>query len=156
MQPDDSEMGDDVREILSGIIVTIYDHKTGTKGPVEAFLNLKDQMFLRAIISLNERYAEQIGKDYPTTSPLFVNSQLRPFRSTTNSRTIDFSRFAKIAGMKEFKSHDSRHMWTDALSNQQSLMLREAGAVAANHSLETQQRYYVSNYLTTMKKVRSL
>ena len=34
MEPDDDDMGDDVRQLLSGIIVTIYDHKTGVKGPV--------------------------------------------------------------------------------------------------------------------------
>ena len=153
MEPDDDEMGDDVRQLLSGIIVTIYDHKTGVKGPVEAWVNTKDEVFLRAIMALNDRYAEQTGKDYPGSSQLFINSQLKPLRSATNQRAIDFSRFAKIAGVKHFHSHDSRHMWTDALSNQQSLLLREAAAVAANHSLETQQRYYVSNYLTTLKKV---
>ena len=146
-------MGDDVRQILTGIIVVIYDHKTGVKGPVEAWCNLKDQMMMRAILALNGRFAEEIGKDYPSTSPLFVNSKLAPWRTSQNNRQIDFSRFARIAGVKDFHSHNSRHMWTDALSNQQSLLLREAAAIAANHSVETQQQYYVSNYLTTMKKV---
>ena len=150
MLPDDEDMDASVRELLTGVIVTIIDHKTGVKGPAEVWLNPTDQLILRALDAINVRYAEQIGKELPPSSPLFINGNVNPWRSRQNKRTLDFSRFARIAGVKAFKSHDSRHMWTDALSNQQSLILREAAATAANHSLATQQTYYVSNYLTNL------
>ena len=69
-------------------------------------------------------------------------------------RTIDYTRFAQIAGVKTFRSHDARHVWTDSLANQTSLILKEAYALSANHSVATQQKHYVSNFMNSMKKVR--
>ena len=66
---------------------------------------------------------------------------------------MDYTRFAKIAGVKEFRSHDARHVWTDSLANQTSLILKEAYALSANHSVQTQQKHYVSKFMNRMKKV---
>ena len=154
MQPDDN-MSDDVRDLLTGIIVSVKDHKTGIKGPAEVWLSPTDQILIQALMEVNQRYASQKNLEYPQTSPIFVNKFMTPYKTNIShsKRPIDYSRFARIAGVKQFRSHDTRHMWTDSLSNQTSLILREAYALSANHSVATQQKTYVSNFLNTIKKV---
>ena len=66
----------------------ITDHKTGIKGPAEVWVNPTDQLKLRALRKVNARYAEQTGKAYPPDSPLFVNRDMNPWRSTKNNRTV--------------------------------------------------------------------
>ena len=158
MQPDDDDMDDDVRDLLTGIIVVVKNHKTDLKGYAEVWLSSVDQLQLRALINVTERYASQIGKEYSSNSPIFVNKNLEPWRKQdgTGHRVVDYSRFAKIAGVKVFHSHDTRHVWTDSLSNQTSLVLKEAYALSANHSVATQQKHYVSNFMNTLKKVNCI
>ena len=156
MQPDDADMDDDVRQLLTGIIVVVRNHKTDSKGDAEVWLSLLDQTEILALIEVIERYARQVGKEYGSNSPIFVNSNLDPLKSGSSGKTkrsVDYSRFAKIAGVKIFHSHDTRHVWTDSLSNQTSLVLKEAYALSANHSVATQQKEYVSNFMNTLKKV---
>ena len=75
------EMDCNVRELLSGVIIVITDHKTGIKGPAEVWVNPTDQLKLRAFREVNACYAEQTGKAYPPDSPLFVNHDMNPWRS---------------------------------------------------------------------------
>ena len=168
MTPDD-DMDDDVRSLLTGIIVTVQAHKTGYKGAAEVWLSDKDQVMFQALDEVNGRYAKQIGKEYPLSSPIFVNKNLDPFKSTRGKRVINFGRYAKIAGVARYKSHDSRyvgfcffnpvshdlfrHVWSAALADQHDLIFREAVALAANHSVATQQKHYVSNFTNKLKKV---
>ena len=109
MRPDD-DMDDDVRALLTGIIVTVQAHKTGFKGAAEVWLSDMDQIAIQALDEVTVRYAKQIGKEYPLTSPIFVNKNLEPFRSTRGKRVVNFGRYAKIAGVARYKSHDSRHV----------------------------------------------
>ena len=55
------EMDCNVRELLSGVIIVITDHKTGIKGPAEVWVNPTDQLKLRAFREVNACYAEQTG-----------------------------------------------------------------------------------------------
>ena len=153
MTPDDKEMDSDVKDLLTGIIVTVNAHKTGFKGSAEVWLSQIDDILLQSLIEVTERYAKQIGKEYSLNSTLFVNKNLDPFRSTRGKRVVNFGRYAKIAGVARYKSHDSRHVWSDALADQHDLIFREAVAMAANHSVATQQKSYVSNFTNRMKKV---
>ena len=156
MRPEDDEMDPEIRQLLTGIIVTVHAHKTGFKGAAQVWCSSMDDVLLRCLIEVTMRYAKQIGKEYPLSSPIFVNKNLDPFRSTRGKRVVNFGRYAKIAGVARYKSHDSRHVWSDALADQHDLIFREAVAMAANHSVATQQKHYVSNFTNMMKKVNNI
>ena len=64
MQPDDEDMDDDVRELLTGIIVEVRDHKTGIQGPAEVWLAQQDEILCRAYSDITERLAVQLGKSF--------------------------------------------------------------------------------------------
>ena len=153
LTPDD-DMDSETKDLLTGIIVTVAAHKTGFKGSAEVWLSKSDQILIRSLIEVTDRYAKKIGKEYGLESPLFVNKNLDPFRSTRGKRAVNFGRYAKIAGVARYKSHDSRHVWSDALADQHDLIFREAVALAANHSVATQQANYISNFTNTMKKAK--
>ena len=152
MQPEE-DMDDDIRELLTGIIVEVEDHKTTIKGSAEVWLPEHDQVLVQGLDDVGQRYAKQQGKELPLNSPIFVNKNLLPFKGQYAKRGVDYSRFAAIAGVKDFHSHDTRHVWTDSLASHTSLILREAYAMSANHSVATQQKHYVSNFVNRMKKV---
>ena len=64
MQPDDEDMDSDVRELLTGIVVVVENHKTGIKGAAEVWLPKHDEVSLNGYCDVTERYARQIGKYY--------------------------------------------------------------------------------------------
>ena len=70
MQPDDN-MSDDVRNLLTGIIVSVKDHKTGIKGPAEVWLSPTDQILIQALMEVNQRYASQKKLGVPTNFSYF-------------------------------------------------------------------------------------
>ena len=152
MQPDE-DMDDDIRELLTGIIIEVNDHKTELRGAAEVWVPSHDEVLLQGYDDVAVKYAKQQGKEHSLHSPIFVNKNLAPFKSTRGKRSVDYSRFAIIAGVKVFHSHDTRHVWTDSLASHTSLLLREAYAMSANHSVATQQKHYVSKFVDKMKKV---
>ena len=89
IQPD-ANMSESEREALMGIVVRI---DTGKTGAVEVWLNLVDQILIKAYMECASKYAEDKGKAYPHNSPIFVNQNLKIWAGDSLKRFPNFSLF---------------------------------------------------------------
>ena len=121
----------DIRDALQGIVVTVPQHKTSKKGPVELWLSQSDQYLIRAYIAVAKNYAAFHKKPYDIDSPIFINKNVKQFKD--QKRVINYGLFCKIVGIPHFDSHDARRMFASYCGNHTSLILREAAALASAH-----------------------
>ena len=97
-QPGD-DLSDSEKEALMGIVVRVDSGKTGA---VEIWLNLVDQILIKAYMECVSKYAEEKGYEYPDDGPIFVNQRpdenrkLRRWAGTNGNRFPNFSLFEGI------------------------------------------------------------
>ena len=91
-------------------------------------------VLIKAYMAIVDKYVEHNPKySYPTNGPLFVNQFLRQFFSHGN---LDFSIMAEISGVNKFGAHNPRRMFASYVGVSKSIILQQAGALAANHRLD--------------------
>ena len=81
------------REALTGIVVHVDVGKTGS---VEIWLNLVDQILIKAYIQCASKYAEEKGLEYPDEGPIFVNQYMKIWAGENLKRFPKFTLFEGI------------------------------------------------------------
>ena len=86
---------------------------------------------LEAYIAIVENYAAANKLSYPMTGPVFVNKYLRQYKPS--KKVLDWSLVEDIGDLRKFHSHNPRKMFATYIGVSKSLILRQAGALAACH-----------------------
>lgn len=102
-----------------------------TSGAACVFFNQTQALLIQAYIAIVTKYCEQNPQyTYPVNGPLFVNQRLRQF---LNKQSLDWSVMAEITKKSNFGNHDCRRMFSTYIGCAKSLIIRQAGALAACH-----------------------
>ena len=129
------------QDALKGIVVVVEAHKTISKGAAMLWLSQTDMVLCQAYMALAQRYSKKIGKPYALDGPMFVNKNMDQWKD--RRRQVDYGLFKKINDIAKYESHDNRRGFSSLAGDHPSILVREAAASAACHSVQTQQNTYL-------------
>ena len=115
---------------MKEIILGIKD-LTFSLGSASLWMNQGQMVLLEAYIAIVENYAAAHNLSYPMNGPVFVNKFLRQYKPP--KRVLDWSLVEEIGNLRKFHSHNPRKMFGTYIGVSKSLILRQAGALAACH-----------------------
>ena len=140
-------------DFLKGCLIEQELHKTALQGAARLFLDKLDITRVDLYRSIVKKYSRSIDKEYPIDGPLFVNGQMREW-SNKGKRQLSWRNWCRVCGISEFHSHWTRTMLASFASSKKSLLIRELAAMAASHSLATQQKTYKNQSLEQLQIVQ--
>ena len=133
------------RESLKGYCLVGEYHKTLNQQAVWLWASQVDMVYLQAVEELGYRYLKENGIERSSESPLFINSIGGQYLHDDGGKGMNFSKFIEITQVPRMTLYVARKMFIDWNWNQRNAVLKECAAFGAAHSLETGQRYYVSD-----------
>ena len=140
-------------DYLKGILVEKVYHKTALGGSAKLWLSKTDITRLECYMACVKKYARSINKEYKIDGPIFVNKDLNPW-SSNGKRQPDYRLWCKICNIFKFHSHMTRKMFGSFAASHRNLLVRELAAMAASHTVATQQQRYRSDALQEMQAIK--
>ena len=140
-------------DYLKGILVEKVYHKTALGGSAKLWLSKTDITRLECYMACVKKYAKSINKEYKNDGPIFVNKDLNPW-SSNGKRQPDYRLWCKICKIFKFHSHMTRKMFGSFAASHRNLLVRELAAMAASHTVATQQQRYRSDALQEMQAIK--
>ena len=140
-------------DFLKGILVEKVYHKTALGGSAKLWLSKTDITRLECYMACVKKYARSINKEYKIDGPIFVNKDLNPW-SNNGKRQPDYRLWCKICNIFKFHSHMTRKMFGSFAASHRNLLVRELAAMAASHTVATQQQRYRSDALQEMQAIK--
>ena len=137
-------------DYLTGAIIEQDIHKTTLQGPAKLFLDRLDITRWELYRAVCKKYGQSIGQEYNSESPMFINGEMTAFGS---KRTLNWSIWKRVCGISAFHGHLTRNMLATFAGSRKSLMVRELAAMAASHSVATQERTYRTHALQQLQVV---
>ena len=138
---------------MKGILVEKVYHKTALQGPAKLWLSKVDITRFECYRACITKYANGKNKTYDTANgPLFVNSDLTPW-SRDGKRQPNYTIWSRVCNIPQFRSHWTRSMFSSFAANQKNILVRELAAMAASHSVSTQQQTYRTDALQAIQAV---
>ncbi len=139
-------------DYLKGILVEKVYHKTALGGSAKLWLSKTDITRLECYMACVKKYSRSINKEYKIDGPIFVNKDMNPWSS--GKRQPDYGLWCKICNIFKFHSHMTRKMFGSFAASHRNLLVRELAAMAASHTVATQQARYRSDALQEMQAIK--
>ena len=136
-------------DYLVGALIEQDIHKTTLQGAAKLFLDKLDLIRWELYVKICKKYAKSIDQVYKPNGPMFINMKMEMFKGN-----LDWSIWKRVCEISEWCGHWSRNMLANFAASKKSLMLRELAAMAASHSLATQERTYRTHELQQLQVVQ--
>ena len=157
--PDDREFDKEEFDLLQGIAIPIPYHKTGHKYTIWLWFSQVEAVYLTMYESIASKYCKarklnllEDGEIDPD-SPFFIDRKGRP-TIHTNMFPLDFSDFARCAGIQSATSYIFRRMFSGLLLAQEDMALREAEEWTMGHAPTTAKTAYQDALTKKLKTCR--
>ena len=158
--PNDPRSSDD-GELLQGIAIEIEHHKTGCKYPMYLWFSQVQVMYLRMYEDIARRFsiANNFNIDPATglpsnKSPFFI-SGTGAATYQQNMRPLDYTDFAKAAGIPKCTSMYFRKMFSNILLAQKDIALRECEEWTMCHAPTTAKTFYEEEFTKKLRAIKA-
>ena len=137
---------------MKGVLLEKIYHKTILTGAAKLWFSKPDLTRVDCYRAIVKKYARSHNKEYKIDGPLFVNTDLNDW-SNKGRRQPDYTIWSRVCDIPLFTSHMTRKMFSSFAASQKNLLVRELAAMAASHSVATQQQRYRTDALQEIQAI---